>query len=153
MTTREYTILGIALSGWYGRTTEGAHVSSYDKRIETQYAALVDGGVVVDKRPAFDANLKGAIKEVMDGPLLDMSLAPEAEERCPEPSDILLYGLEDTFQRWAKKRATDKGWKGLDSVGLEVYLRRWRALGARIGVRHGDTIHWEDGEEVAIQRE
>lgn len=151
MAAREFRVLEIALSGWYGTTADGARVSSYDKRIERKYSALVEGGVVLDKRPAFGSYPRGAMAEVMDGPMLDLDLAPKGEERCPEPSAVLLHGLQDGFLALAKKRATDQSWRGLDAVGLDVYLSRWRVLGARIGVRHGDAIHWEDGEQAPIR--
>lgn len=118
-----------------GSASWGRYRSSIpDNRLECYYWRLVDGGTVMDKRPAFALDDKASVGEALRGPMLDPWLESGhidklSGARAMEPGEV--PGC-------------------LDSVALDVYLARWRPLGARVGKRDGDAIAWEDGEREAI---
>jgi hypothetical protein len=131
---KEWEFCGIAQAGVYaatvkvsfGSSSSRASVTTYDPRLRCEVGNLIEGGVVVDKRTVSSDDL---IHYVVAGAMLDLDLPAG---HCKGWGDI--EPCED-----AKAR------KGFDFVSLDLYLKLWRSLGARIGVRKGDEIHWEDG--------
>lgn len=139
----DLAFLGIGDAGCYG---QGQHpdkdprwsrysVSIPDNRLDCYFWRLVDGGTVLDKRPAFKRDDKAAVHEVIAGPMLDVWLDP---------------GHVDTLMEGKRPLGPDERPRALDSVALDIHLARWRPLGGRAGTRQGDEIVWEDGEREAI---
>lgn len=131
----ELTYLGIGKAGVYGRKGPNCSVSIPDTRLSAYYGDLIDGGLVVDKRPVPDDDL---VKWVVSGPMLDLALP---EKSC--------HPLWEEVQPCADARLLEHA--ALTDISLDLYLDLWRSLGARIGVREGDDIVWEDGAREQIR--
>jgi hypothetical protein len=131
---QEWQICGIAEAGVYattvpvkwGSSTSIGSVTTYVPMLKAEVGNLIEGGVVVDKRTVKIDNL---IHYVVSGPMLDTQLPP------------------GTAKDWDKVKPCEdaKNLKSFDYVSLDLYLKLWRELGARIGQRKGDQIIWEDG--------
>lgn len=137
-----FDVVGIAQSGWYGeRVTPWGKSSttSYDKKFETCWHQVVEGGYLIDKRPVDPGKLYDL---TVHGPML--SLTATEPEKCPEPSAMLLLGLSGAWQNLALRRAVDPEWRGLDQIPLLDYLAMWQHEGAKVGKRVGDIIEWAD---------
>jgi hypothetical protein len=139
---KEYTTLGVggggvhatAPSQWSDTT---AQITIYDRRLTPYFGDLVEGGVVIDKRPCVDRD--DYVKMVVSGPILQESLPPGHKNVFDygSPRTIIPCTTEDKFS-------------GLDYVSLDIYLALWSKMGAKIGKRVGDEIHWENGEITSI---
>ncbi len=146
MTTKpyksEYTTLGIAMAGVYATCHNplgdmACSVTIYDTKIEAYYGDLVEGGVVIDKRPCVDR--EDFVSMVVSGPMLKESL-PSGHKEVFDfgyPRTLVACSAEDKFS-------------GFDYIALDIYLGIWRKAGAQIGKRVGNEIHWEDGTTVPI---
>lgn len=135
---KRYKVLSVALGGISGYFIErGNKVSSSipDKRLVPYLGDLIEGGVALDKRPAFETNEDAAYAEVFNGPMLDIQLK----------SGYISKPFSTGPERWEGQKIG-----GFDYAALDIYLDRWRQLGARIGHRWGDEIQWEDGERTPI---
>lgn len=140
---QEYDYLGIAMGGVYGRgpskwSKDGFSVSIPDKRLSPYYGDLIEGGIVVDKRPCIEKDEARFVNRVYLSPLLKKSLPPktmcklfEKEEPC---EDVTQCGP-------------------IDYISMDLYLDLWRKEGAKIGKRVGNEIHWENGEVSPIPSE
>lgn len=134
---QEYTTMGIAASGVYAKIGDNISVSIPDKRLFAYLGNLVDGGIVIDKRTVPDADL---VKWVISGPMMKEGL----------PS-----GTKDSLNFETPRAAPipakhgDK-FSGMDYIALDLYVKLWEGLGARIGTRKGDIIYWNDGESQPI---
>jgi len=130
----------------------GAVVASHseipDRRLTCYLGELIEGGYVVDERPALMGD--DAFSISWHCPMLSLKLKDRQVDRCPKPSQLMLFGLQGSFKAMAAARCADESYSGLDSVPLSVWLGYWRKHGARIGQRQGNKIVWEDGEETAI---
>lgn len=116
---------------------------------ETRYV-FPEGTPVLDKRPA----LRGphGVNLSFRSPLLNLALADQEIERCPEPSEALAAGVSGAFVTYlacqTAHRASGAKTPGpLDSISCAAYVAYWRAAGARVGrLREGGTvIEWEGG--------
>ena len=138
---KEYTTLGIAAAGVYATAPSkwsdtAAHLTIYDSRLTPYLGDLAEGGVVFDKRPCVDRD--DFCSMVVSGPMLKESL----------PSGH--------YQDWDRKVVpvtSETKLGGFDYIALDVYLDIWRKAGAKIGIRKGDSIHWESGEVFPIPPE
>lgn len=109
---------------------------------------LVDGGWVID---GSDLPMKDARRATISGPMLDVTLEDDQVDKAPEPSDALVEGMEGVFGELTKRAKEDQDFSGLDNVGTRTYVAFWQRVGARIGRRKGDEIHWADGEVESIE--
>lgn len=134
---KEYTTLGIACAGVYATVGDNVRVSIPDTRLSSYYGDLVEGGYLIDKRPCI--HREDFVHMVVSGPLLKESLP---------------YGHKEGWDRKAIP-VDPEGEKfgSLDYVSLDVYLDLWRKAGAKIGVRKGNKISWEDGSQTLIPNE
>jgi hypothetical protein len=132
-----YDLLGIGDAGCYASIKNEYHtsVTIYDRRLHAYYGDVREGGTIVDKRPCFAGEAKEAIHLVISGPMLELQLD---------------NGMVKRFMGAMEK------WDGMseihsfDYVSLNIYLEMWRKVGARVGIRRGDTIVWEDGVVESI---
>ncbi len=138
-----FTTLGIALGGVYATSPNpysedtAVSISIPDNRLYCYLGDLKNGGVVIDKRMVKTSTL---INETCSGPYLRESLKEGTMAKgLTYPKEVVKYD--------AKKVS------GIDYVALDIYLSIWRKHGARIGVRKGKYILWEDGEKKLIPLE
>lgn len=134
---QEYTTLGIALAGCYatapGYTKDSTcSITIYDKRLNAYLGNLVEGGTVIDKRTCAESDV---IQYVFNGPMLKETLPSGTVDRMWEKGPMPYDGSE---------------YRSSDFIALDLYISFWKNLGARIGKRIGDSIHWNDGEIQAI---
>lgn len=139
----EYTFLCVAEAGVYAEAPNPwgdmpASVQIPDRRLSCYYGDVVEGGIILDKRPAFQRDAGACIHEAISGPMRKSTLPP------------------GSFEGWDRKvipiqQAIKIG--GFDYVSLDVHVQRWRQLGARVGKRVGMTVQWEDGEIEPIRPE
>lgn len=95
---------------------------------------LTDGGVFVDKRPIPEDVL---VEWVFVGPMESGDL-PEGHARgWGEPYKMEIR--EDGIQGAARRVGS------MGEIATDLYIALWASLGARIGVRKGDTVVWDDG--------
>jgi hypothetical protein len=136
---QQYIYLGIALAGVYARspsvisgnskTTSSTEIP--DKRLTPYLGELKEGGYVVDKR---SCNEKDVIHNVCAGAMLDIDLP------------------EKTRKDWDKEYPCDDASSSgsMDYISMDLYLKLWEGLGARVGRRAGNVIKWNNGEETVI---
>lgn len=134
---KEYTTLGIAGGGVYATAPSqwsdtAVSITIYDRRLIPYLGNLVEGGVVIDKRPCVDRD--DFVAMVVSGPMLKESLPAG----CKEVFDFAI-------PRTVVPVVQGETLRSLDYIALDVYLDIWRKVGAKIGKRVGDTIVWENG--------
>lgn len=110
-----------------------------DSRLEPYFGDLVEGGIVIDKRPC--AKLPEFALMVMSSPMLKLGITEP--DLCPVPNEMFVGALEGSFKTLAAIKLAKPTFTGLDHVGLADYLAVWRSNGARIGVKQGGNIYWE----------
>ena len=138
---KEYTILGIGDAGCWARAPSlfsdtSASITIYDKRLSCYYGDVVEGGIVIDKRPCTKR----------DDFVHSVCICPLLKESLPN----------STKQDWNNQLipCTDaRSATSMEYISLDLYLNFWESLGARIGTRVGDEIVWRDGSKVAIRPE
>ena len=147
-------LVGAHSTAYYAApSTDGgsSHTSCSDSRLGPYLGYLHEGGWVIDKRRIMDGPRRGEFVDgVMNGPMIDTAVAPSQVDRCPQPSAILLGGLQGAFQTLAMVKTAKPEWRGLDSIGPEDYAAFWRERGAKVGRRRGDAIVWDDGSRSLI---
>lgn len=131
-----------------GHGVEGGNkftASTYSRDVGAYADRLIEGGWVVDKSgvPAVVGR-----RQTLSGPMFDVTLAAGEVDRCPQPSSIMLDGLEGVFGELAQRRADDEQWSGLDTVAVDVYAAGWAKVGARVGRKRGEIVVWEDENGV-----
>jgi hypothetical protein len=133
----EYTTLGIGSAGVYatGRTVVGLNSTTTssssipDRRLTPYLGDMVEGGIVLDKRPCIHRD--DFVHMIVSGPMMNQDL-PHDSKKGWGPTESC--DLED-----ARKC------KGLDYLSLNLYIQLWVEKGARVGVRVGDKVYWNDG--------
>ncbi len=139
----EYTYLGIAAAGVYAKTTTQYNINStitssvtiYDNRLSPYYGDVVEGGIIVDKRPCI--NHEEFYKMVINGPMLKMDLPNQTVE---------LF----TFPATQETIADARNCGSCDNVSLDLYIKLWKELGAKVGYRRGNVVEWDNGEKSVI---
>jgi len=114
------------------RTPGGSTKSTLDGRFSR------DGALLLDLRPVAKNDPAGYKSLLLNGPLVDVDLAPGEVEECPPPSPMLLAGLTGSFKTMAT--ALSEGWEGLNSVSKETYAAKWAELGARVARKRGPLV-------------
>lgn len=133
----EYIHLGIADGGCYADCESNfshdtaAHITIYDRRLTPYLGDLKQGGIVIDKRPCIRRN--DFVKNVVRGPMLNVML----------PHDTINSVMAKRNLACTIEQARTAG--GYDYISLNLYVQYWAELGARIGVRVGDKVYWNDG--------
>lgn len=134
---QEYTTLGIALAGAHATAKSQwgqCSITMYDNRLYPYLGCLVDGGTVIDKRTCKDEDI---VRHVIAGPMMKEDL-PAGHISPP-------WGERDPI-KWDGSQK----FSSMDFVALDIYCKYWEDLGARVGIRKGDIIYWNDGESQAI---
>ena len=124
----ELRFLGIGDAGVYGKALD-YDISIPDYRLNNYYHYLIEGGVVMDKRPIIESD--EFVGFVFRSPILKVSLGENMLSKC----------FEDTRRFVEGDVLTD-----FDYVSTDLYLKYWRPKGVRIGFRRGNRIEWEDGK-------
>lgn len=161
----EYTYLAIAEAGCYANAPnrfEGeipASVTIPDNRLSCYYGDVVEGGTIMDKRPAFQRNDSACVRAVYSGPMLQDNLPALTLKRCQwmEGDQLLTADSESVIMEeegfFLKSGGQRIKLSAFDHLSLDLYCQLWRQLGARVGKRVGMTIRWEDGEDELIRPE
>lgn len=143
----KYAVLGCG-SSVSAVSESNAQCTPYDRRLRPYLGECIEGGLVVDKRPAlFHQNGRekdGAGSIAWSAPLVSPTMDPDGISRLGKVKEPMLSGLEGEFRTLAAA-THDPEFTGMDTVGVNVYAGYWRKHGARIGWRRGDNIEWEDG--------
>jgi hypothetical protein len=124
--------------------------TTYDRHPEHYYHHLVDGALFIDKRTVPDDAL---FTLVVSGPMPRVDLPARTIDRftigtkTEEKTDR--HGSEYVAPTIARDRPP---WcpGSLDSVSLDLYAEMWQAAGARIGVRRGPIITFDDGTSELV---
>lgn len=160
----EYTFLGIAEAGCYASAPNRwgdtpASISIPDKRLSCYYGDVVEGGTILDKRPAFEKQSRACTRAVVSGPMLRDNLPALTISRADFPENqILTADSVDSIRMEPEGFFLTVGGdpfklSSFDFISLDLYCQLWRQLGARVGKRVGMTVEWEDGEVEAIRPE
>lgn len=159
----------ISLSAWTG-AVHADHVShppeqpDHGRTIGTLWhlpgmlACLVEGGFLIDKRPLADD--PGYSRWVLNEPLCNGRLSGSIDRLSPEARQAAAQmgpWMGGEFRRLAVEMAaseetTDGSPGPFDRVPADVLADYWRARGARIGKRIGDSIQWSDGSVELIEK-
>lgn len=104
---------------------------------------IADGTPALNLRPALET--AEGISWVFKGPMVDVDLAEDAIEKCPEPSALLAgalagnqYGTLLAIHQTTKKERAGS----LDYVSMSEYIREWVSRGAVLGYYQNDRIVW-----------
>lgn len=147
----EYHILSRSPRG-SGCGAEGATFSASipDRRLAPYLGQVIEGGFVVDKAPiAYHTDF---ISWVLQAPLVKVGLEDAEREACPTPSATMVLGLGGMYGALARTMTEQPELMGdgMNWVSPEVYVRYWAGKGARVGVRQGDVVQWNDGSITPI---
>lgn len=137
--SRQWPLGGIGKSGCFF-TAKSMSTSGYETDVEGNLHRMASLGIFVDKRLVSDD--PRFVGWIMRDPIVDTDLNDGESERCPQPSEMLLAGLEGAFAVMARQRATDPKYRGLDSWSVAEYVAVWLDRGARVGQRNQDTMTW-----------
>ena len=132
---------------------KGSHISGYGNPDRPHASApsdtlmIPDGCPAIDMRPAVESG--DGVKLAISGPMVNVDLADDDVDRCPEPSALMgvamagnAYGTMLAVQKVS--RLADPVKPGpLDKVSVKVYIGLWRDAGARIGHYMGGSIVWD----------
>jgi hypothetical protein len=132
----EYTILGIALAGVHAKARSQwgeCSITMYDNRLFPYLGNLLEGGTVIDKRSCKEEDI---VQWVIKGPMLKESL--------PAGHKDGLWGTGPI------KCEDPKSCSSMDYIALDLYVKLWSDMGARVGTRQGNYIVWNDGEVQTI---
>jgi hypothetical protein len=130
--TPEYTTLGISSASVYATIGSNCSVTIYDTSLTPYLGKLVEGGIVCDKRPCKERD--DYISTIVSGPMLKESLPPNTKEA------------------WREQEPCEDASKcgGFDYVSSNIYYKMWAEKGAKIGIRKGRYIFWNDGSKTRI---
>lgn len=130
------------LGGHVVEYTNNSKLQGYDRpetwRCEPEEADLFEGCAVVDGRAMFEREPRLAVSL----PMADARLFDDECEPCEEVSDVMLAGLGGAFKSLASMTRVE-GFRGLDKVSVETWVRLVRERGARVGVVKDGRIEWE----------
>lgn len=121
-------------------TSHQSGYSSPDNFFGDNREGNFEGVPVIDKKEAVRKNPSLAITM----PMVSTKLKDDEVNECPEPSDVMLFGLGGAFKALAIRKKVDKQFSGLDMVSIKTYIRLWREQGARIGVIKNKKFVWEN---------
>jgi hypothetical protein len=127
-----WKLISIALAGVSGKR-ENSSFQAPSRRLSSYFGDLCEGGIVIDKRPCPENVI---IRQAYCGAMVQVEMPDNTVSRMGG------NGLEPCDD--AEKAGS------MDFIALNLYVNQWRKLGARIGVRRGRTIHWENGEKSPI---
>jgi hypothetical protein len=166
---RRTTFSEVTIAAWTGEVS-GQHLSDpksgsisgntsgmYD--LDRALPALAHGGYVIDLRPLADH--PKITSWVFQAPMPNGKIEGEDIDRLSEEArrsaaDIA-PGMSGAFQDIALLVAakvgepTDGGAGPFDSVSAAYRAVYWGSRGALIGKRVGNTLHWSDGRQQAIE--
>lgn len=117
---------------------------------ETSFHKLMEGAHFLDKRPLSHEAL---VHLVYSGPMLSLSLAPGQDDRFTSTQRATLAemtpALSGGFEAIARA-VINPEWRGLDFIALPEYCRLYMDAGARVGIRRGNFMEWNDGTRTEI---
>ena len=154
---RKWDYMAIAQAGTYGGGWERWHkdhppskftTTTYDKNFEANFYRLKEGGIAIDKRTVPDDKI---VTYVFNSPMPDPLFPIGKKDRPPEPSDVMLAGLEGSYKTMAQMMKAVPDFTGMMRVSVPEYAAWWLDKGARVGVRQGDKIVWTDGTTSPIE--
>lgn len=134
------TTLGIAAAGVYGTAPNewskdsAVRITFYDTKLTPYFGDMAEGAVVIDKRPCIDH--PDFYKMVIAGPMLRESLPAGHKKGFDDKEPVPCENVNDC--------------KGFDYIALDLYVRLWEDMGAKVGYRRGNKIVWNNGSESAI---
>lgn len=112
------------------------------------------GTPVVDLIPALEVQEDGGVSIAFSTPMVNVDLPQHSLQKCPEPSEMLLMGLQGEFKILAKAKKEYPKFTGLDQVDITTYIDIWQRYGARIGkITKGGKIKWELTRKQLITKE
>lgn len=104
-----------------------------------------DGVPVINTRNAVET--KEGFKMAINGPMVDVTLPDGEIDQCPEPSPVFAGAVSGnqfgTLLKLQEKSRAKSEIGPLDSVSIAEYARRWKEVGAQVGVIKGDKIVWD----------
>lgn len=126
-----------------------SRVSFTDIRLRPYLGELEQGGVVIDKRRLVSHPMFASW--VIGDPMVDVELEPGETSRFSDQQTMatMLPGLCGQYAMLALLSRNSE-YTGLDYVDVGHYAALWSSRGARVGVREGDAIIWNDGAREAI---
>jgi hypothetical protein len=155
---KRMAVIQIALGGVSGETTDGVHVTFYDRRLQPYFGEVIDGGFILDKRAALLARPGLAIGSPMVKGSLPPGTVDRFADRCPlydVADSIVLDAIRSDPTNPAAGLATlmqdDPACGGCDEVATDVYADGWGKRWARVGRRFGRVVVWDDGQTEQIR--
>lgn len=110
---------------------------------------IPDGTPALDLHPALESD--EGIRWAICGPMVNVDLADDEIDRCPDPSEIFASAMVEASRDgnpYAGMLATHQVTKrrqragSLDSVSRSEYIAGWLERGARLGRYEGGRIVW-----------
>lgn len=146
-------VLEIGLGGCSGSyAAENARVTMYDKRISAYYGDVVEGGFVIVKTAILDARPSLAFSSPMCQGNLPLGTRDEFQGAA---GSIVAHAIasdgENPARGLAAMMIANPKCGAFDFVAPDVYAAWWREAGAKVGVRRGDRIEWDNGDSEAIR--
>jgi hypothetical protein len=129
--------LGIAGSCAYGAGVENGQRFSMGfttASLTPYFGELREGGIVIDARPV-GASIR--MREAVSGPMVDVTLPSKSARGFGGTRTVL---------------SMDSAGEDFDYVSMDIYADHWEKLGAKVGIRRGGKIHWNQGGQTRIHR-
>lgn len=102
----------------------------------------LEGSPVIDKRAPLERDPSLSVRMPLVDPKLPARTVSPFGEDMRRTALEMAPGLDGWFRTLALTSA-DPDFRGLDSVGVDVYVDLWRKAGARIGRFEAGEIKWE----------
>jgi hypothetical protein len=127
----------------------------YDTRLAAYFGELVEGGFVIDKSAALAERPSLAVTQPMCKGSLPVGTRDEFQGA---ENSFVAHALANggpevhgSFSTLAKLAIAAPKCGMFDDVAPDVFADWWRAHGARVGIRQGEYIVWDNGDHEAIR--
>lgn len=145
--------LEIGLAGCHGvYHGENSSVTIYDSRLRAYFGEVVEGGFVIDKSAVLDRNPALCVRSPMcSGKLKSGERDPfQGADRGSIVANAIAQDEQNPAARLAALMLAAPHCGAFDYIAPDAYAAWWRERGARVGIRRGNAIAWNDGTEETI---
>ena len=120
-------------------TLSGYYKPDNFKINDNEKARNYEDCLVINKRNVLKNNPMLAIS----APMMNVNLKDDDIDPCPNPSALMVWGLEGQFKTLANLKRSNKEYTGLDSISPKAYFEFWKSKGCQTGIIKNGQIIWD----------